>query len=240
MSAPVGSRIALSRRTAIWCGFAIAAVIAAALTVSAIQPGQAGPDVNRSPRASDVGVGDKAESALGVAGLPAGFARTRDGARAAGLVYTATVSQRVLYFDDEQTAAALESIASNAARDTFVADTVRQLEAARSPLSAGSGTAWWLVRPLASKVDAYTAELARIAVWLVRVLSRPGVVVPQSSWVTETVEVVWERGDWRLWSTVTQPGPTPILDGSDLPESADALDAALRDYTPVDATGDGR
>ena len=239
MSARVGSRVTVSRRTTIWCGFAIAAVIAAALLASTIRPGQAGPDVTRSAQLSDV-VGHEADSAVGAAGLPAGFARTRDGALAAGLVYTATVSQRVLYFDDEQTAAALESIAANAARDTFVADTVRQLEAARAPLSAGSGTAWWLVRPLAWKVEAYTPDRARIAVWLVRVLARPGVVVPQSSWVTETVEVVWERGDWRLWSTVTQPGPTPILDGSDLAESAAEFDAALLDYTPVDAAGAGR
>lgn len=240
MSARVSSRMAVSRRTAIWCGFAIAAVIATALTASATRPGRAGPIEPPSPRPSGALVGGNAGPALGVAGLPAGFARTRDGARAAGLAYTATVSQRVLYFDDEQTAAALESIAANAARDTFVADTIRQLEAARAPLSAGSGTAWWLVRPLAWKIEAYTPDRARIAVWLVRVLARPGVVVPQSSWVTETVEVVWERGDWRLWSTATQPGPTPILDGSDLAESATEFDAALLDYTPVDAAGDGR
>ena len=86
----------------------------------------------------------------------------------------------------------------------------------------------------AAKVEAHTTDRARVSVWMVRVLSRPGVVVPQSSWVTETVELVWEDGDWRLWSDESTQGPTPVLDGSDLPASAAELDVDLTGFELLD------
>ena len=70
--------------------------------------------------------------------------------------------------------------------------------------------------------------------WVVRVLSRQGVVVPQSSWITETVELVWEAGDWRLWSDESTPGPTPVLDGSDVPASAAELETELTGFELLD------
>jgi hypothetical protein len=169
------------------------------------------------------------------AGIPVGFAHSRDGALAAARTFTATVSQRALFFTPTQAETALQLIAADGAERSLIADAVAQLDAARTPLAAGTGTTWWVVRPLAARVDAYIPERARVAVWQVRVLSRQGVVVPQSSWITETVEVVWEHGDWRLWSSTTRPGPTPVLDGSDLPATAAGLDDSLRGFIPVDA-----
>jgi hypothetical protein len=94
-----------------------------------------------------------------------------------------------------------------------------------------------VVEPLAAKVEAYTADRARVSVWVVRVLSRQRVVVPQSSWVTEAVELVWEGGDWRLWSDESTPGPTPVLDGSDVPASAAELDSELTGFELLDPAG---
>jgi hypothetical protein len=165
-------------------------------------------------------------------GVPVGFARTPGGAAAAAVAYTATISQRALFFDAEQAERAVRLVAADAAEDTVVADVLAQLAAARTPLEAGTGTTWWVVQPLAIRSEAYSSDRARVSVWQVRVLSRQGVVVPQSSWITETVELVWEGGDWRLWSTTQRPGPTPVLDGSDLPSSAAALESILRGFTP--------
>ena len=169
-----------------------------------------------------------------VDGAPAGFARSRDGAQAAAIAYTATLSQRLLYLDPASADAAVRAIAADASVETITREVLAGLQAVREPLAAGTGATWWVAEPLAVKVEAYTDDRARVSVWIVRVLSRPGVVVPQSSWVTETVELVWEDSDWRLWSDESTPGPTPVLDGSDLPASAAQLDTELTGFELLD------
>jgi hypothetical protein len=167
-------------------------------------------------------------------GTPAGFARSRDGARQAAIAYTATLSQRLLYLEPDAAEAAVRAVAAEASADTLTNDVLAGLRTVREPLAMGTGATWWVVEPLAAKVEAYTADRARVSVWVVRVLSRQRVVVPQSSWVTETVELVWEGGDWRLWSDESTPGPTPVLDGSDVPASAAELDTELTGFELVD------
>ena len=171
-----------------------------------------------------------------VDGVPAGFARTRAGVQAAAIAYTATLSQRLLYLDPVAAETAVRSAAADASEDSLVADARSGLDAARTPLADGAGATWWVVQPLAVKLEAFSEDRARASVWLVRVLSRQGVVVPQTSWVTETVELVWEDGDWRLWSDTSIPGPTPVPDGSDLPASAAELEADLSGFELLDPT----
>ena len=166
----------------------------------------------------------------GADGAPTGFTHDREGARAAAVTYTATLSQRLLYMEPAAAEAAVRAVAADASADTLINDALAALDSARQPLAAGTGPMWWAVRPLAVKVEAYSPQRARLSVWLVRILSRQGVVVPQSSWLTETVELVWERDDWRLWSDTTTPGPTPVLDGSDMPASAAELDLGLTGF----------
>lgn len=167
-------------------------------------------------------------------GAPAGFARTREGARAAAIAYTATLSQRLLYAEPTTAEAAVRAVAADASEDSLVADALAGLDAAREPLATGTGATWWAVDPLAVKVEAFSPDRARVSVWLVRVLSRQGVVVPQSSWLTETVELVWEADDWHLWADSSRPGPTPVLDGSDLPATAAELDTELTGFELLD------
>lgn len=177
------------------------------------------------------GPGSEAERENGTAG----FAHDREGARDAAVAYTAVLSQRLLYLDPADAEAAVRAVAAAASVDTLVADTRAALARAREPLAEGTGATWWAVRPLAVKVEAYSPQRARVSVWLVRVLSRQGVVVPQSSWATDTVELVWEDSDWRLWSDTSASGPTPVLDGSDLPASAAQLDSELTGFEILDA-----
>lgn len=165
-----------------------------------------------------------------VDGAPAGFSPDEAGAKAAAVAFTATMSQRLLYVGPATADTAVRAMAAAGSADTLAADVLAKLAAATGPLAAGTGPTWWAVWPLAVKVDAYGGDRARVSVWLARFLSRQGVVVPQASWATDTVELVWERGDWRLWSTVSVPGPTPVLDGSALPVTAAGLDRALAGF----------
>lgn len=192
--------------------------------------GESQPQTDAEPTGQAATVGPTREPD----GTPAGFARSRDGAREAAVAYTATLSQRLLYLEPDAAEAAVRAVAAEASADTLTNDVLAGLRTVREPLATGTGATWWVVEPLAAKVEAYTADRARVSVWVVRVLSRQGVVVPQSSWVTETVELVWEGGDWRLWSNESTPGPTPVLDGSDVPASAAELDTELTGFELLD------
>lgn len=198
------------------------------------------------PQANEPAAPASAPEAVGpgptreVDGAPAGFERSRAGAEAAAIAYTATLSQRLLYLEPADAEGAVRAVAARASADTLATDTLAGLAAARAPLEVGTGVTWWIVEALAVKVEAFGTDRARVSVWLVRVLSRQGVVVPQTSWVTETVELVWEEGDWRLWSDTSTAGPTPVPDGSDLPASAAELDAALTGFELVDPAVEAR
>jgi hypothetical protein len=169
---------------------------------------------------------------------PSGFERSRAGARSAALAYTTTLAQRLLYLEPDDAAVAIRAVTAQASADAITAKAVDELRTARKPLASGTGATWWVVQPLAARIDAYEPDRARISVWLVHVLSRRGVAVPQSSWSTESVELVWERGDWRLWASTSTAGPTPVLDGSDMPANAAQLDGQLAGFELVDRWSD--
>jgi hypothetical protein len=88
---------------------------------------------------------------------------------------------------------------------------------------------------VAWRVDAYDDERARVAIWSVGVLSRDGVAPPQAGWSTSVVDLVWERGDWRVWGETITPGPTPIADDSDAPATSPRLLSALDGFTDFGA-----
>ena len=172
------------------------------------------------------------------AGVPVGFAPTKDGAVAAALVY-ASASQRWLYFDDAEIAAAVAVLATPAAGEALTAEVVAEIAMARDQLAVSSGRVWWLVRPLATRVEFFTEAAARVSVWTVTVLSATGVAVPQAEWLTVMVDLKWSEGDWRVDGVRSTPGPTPILSPKDEPWTADRFDDGLDGFTRVDSEAGG-
>lgn len=164
-------------------------------------------------------------------GIPAGFSHTKDGARAAGVAYLLT-GHRLIELVPTRVAAAVRSMAANGSADAQVAEADEQLRRLRETLADGTGPTRYLQAVLASRVDAFTSERARVSVWSVGVLSRTGVAQPQAGWSISTFELVWERSDWRIWSETTTPGPAPELNASVVPASAAQLDQALLGFTP--------
>ena len=169
------------------------------------------------------------------AGMPAGYADTPEGARAAAIAYTTVVPQRALYLTRDQLATVITALAADGARPALAAQVLTDFDQAEPRLAANSATTWWAVTAVAVRADAYTPTRARFSVWVTRLLSKQGVVAPQSSWSTVAVELVWERGDWRIWSQTSTPGPTPTLDASDAPATAAGLDERLRGFALIDA-----
>jgi len=192
---------------------------------STAEPDRPGPSTTVAASIPPVGageVGPVAESA----GMPVGFAGNREGAVAAAVAYTAA-SQRWLYFSDDEIGEAVAVLATPAATGRLTAAVVSEVGLARDGLAQSTGRVWWLVHPLATRVEFYTPDAARVSVWTVTVLAAAGVALPQSEWMTVTVDLAWVDGDWRVDDVRSVLGPTPILSPKDEPWPSDRFDTGL-------------
>ena len=168
------------------------------------------------------------------AGLPVGFAADEPGAVAAAIAY-ATASQRWLYFNNGEIKTAVAEIATPVAAPRLAEDVVADVSMARDQLARSSGRIWWLVRPLAWRVDSFRDTEARVSVWTVTILSAAGVAAPQSEFLTVTLDLAWVDGDWRVDGVRDTPGPTPITGPKDQPWDAEPFDKALDGFTRMDS-----
>jgi hypothetical protein len=161
-----------------------------------------------------------------------GFGRDEGGAVAAALAYSAA-SQRWLYLGEREVAEAVAQISAPRSVDDLVAEVVEATGTAQVELAKSDGPVWWWVDPLAWRVEAYSDARASVAVWAVTVLSAQGVAVPQSEWMTVTVDLEWVEGDWRVTAIGDRPGPTPIASPRDEPWDAVPFAEALEGFTRV-------
>jgi hypothetical protein len=108
----------------------------------------------------------------------------------------------------------VESIASTDYAPELAAMSSRQLD----ELSLELGEAGiapnqlvWSEIPLRARVVTADRDHSVVDVWSVLVVGIPGHGAPRQVWRTVTVELIWERDDWRIdgWDTVA--GPTPAL-----------------------------
>jgi hypothetical protein len=167
------------------------------------------------------------------AGLDVGFAADQDGAVAAAVSY-ATASQRWLYFTNDEIRAAVAEIATPVAAPRMADEVVLEVSTAREQLGASPGRIWWLVRPLAWRVEHHDADDARVSVWVVTILSAAEVAAPQSEFMTVTLDLAWADGDWRVDGVRDAPGPTPLSGPQDQPWDAEPFDDALDGFTRLD------
>ena len=164
--------------------------------------------------------------------LPPAQDRTESGARATAIAL-ATASQDWLYLDDEQIDHAVRAIATASAAPSLSAETVAELRTARDGLAKSTGRVWWLVRPLASRVEQFDPTTARVVVWTVTILSAADVALPQADWMRVTVDLVWEGDAWRLQAVDDVPGPTPMTGTKDRPWQPEPFDEALGGFERV-------
>lgn len=162
--------------------------------------------------------------------------RSQAGARATAIAY-ATASQDWLYLNDEEIERSVRAIATAAAGPDLARDTVADMRTARQALASSSGRVWWIVRPLASRVEHFDPSDARVVVWTVTVLSAAEVALPQADWMLVTVDLVWTDGAWQLQSIADTPGPTPMTGTKDRPWQPEALDEVLGGFERVASEG---
>lgn len=172
-----------------------------------------------------------------VGGVGVGFERSEAGAVAAAVSY-AGAAQSWLYLADDDLTAAAEAVIATETRSDLVGRLVTDVRLLRDQLAEASGTVWYAVAPLATKVESYGPARAAVRVWVVRVLSAEGVVVPQSGWETLTFELAWDRAatgasDWRVVDVVEAEGPTPQLEAGLEPWDAAYLEQTLTGFLRV-------
>jgi hypothetical protein len=170
-------------------------------------------------------------------GVGVGVTRDEAGAVAAAVSY-ATAPQSWLYLADEDVQAGVEEIVVPEARDELTGEIVQEVGLLRTELAKASGTVWFVVSPLATRVDDYDDESggAVVRVWSVRVLSAEGVAVPQSGWQTTTFRLRWHADDWKIAETHDVDGPVPQLEVGLQPWTAHYLGAELDGFVRLGAT----
>ncbi|HTO01240.1 MAG TPA: hypothetical protein VL068_11250 [Microthrixaceae bacterium] len=224
-----------SRRTAIIAAVVGLALVAGLVLVRMTRNSTPTPKREDAPPAASPRPTAKrgASGLLGdVAGIHVGFSADESGAVGAAIAY-ATASQRWLYFTDDAIEAAVAEIATPVASPRIATDVVSDVSMVREQLAQAQGPIWWIVRPLAWRVEQFSETDARVSVWTVTILSAAGVAVPQSEFLTVTLDLAWVQGNWRVDGVRDTPGPTPITGPQDQPWDAEPFDQALDGFTRI-------
>ena len=158
-------------------------------------------------------------------GLLAGFTHNQAGALTAATTYVRE-GQRVFDLPPAGRTAALRSIAASAAADGFVADQAAQLTELDGAAQRGTGPLTWMVTVLATRMDAYTPQRARVSLWRVGILSVDGMSSPLAEWTTVDYEL--RLGIRRLAHLVRNPSPRPHPAGRPKPDAVQPIAVARR------------
>lgn len=147
----------------------------------------------------------------------------------------AVAPQTWLYLSDEELEAAIRRVAVPSSADVLIEDITAEVGLARDALARSPGRIWWVVSPLAWRVDSFVGDRAQISVWTVSVLSATDVAMPQADWATTSLDLEWTGTRWRLVATRDTAGPTPQLGGRDDAWQPEPFDDALAGFTRVGA-----
>lgn len=145
--------------------------------------------------------------------------RSEAAARQSALDFVATVQQRLLYLTDDAARDVLDDWSAESFDPVALDANIEELSALRSTLTAGGGGIWWSVSPIASKVEAYDPDRARVSVWVCQIVgsavdpTRGGEsIAPTVDFRTATIDLVWTtESGWSIWATTATNGPVPMM-----------------------------
>ena len=220
-----GTSVTLRARTLV-LGVVVAVLVGAA--GHGLLTGTPARSSTRVAAAGSVAVGPTGERD----GLLVGFAHTRAGAITAAATYVRE-GQRLFDLPAGERDTALRSIAADGAANGVVGEQQAQLAELDGVAQRGQGPLTWMVSVLATRLDAYTPGRAEVSLWRVGILSINGLMAPLAEWTTVDDELVWEHGDWRLWSETQVPGPAPIQDPNQIPTSPEPMVGGAERLCPV-------
>jgi hypothetical protein len=162
------------------------------------------------------------------AGVPVGYEQSSDGAAAAATTYLSTLHQLVTAGDPERRAAlgVLRADGADAVTEEATA-AFATLDSIVSRARSTTPAARLFLRevPMAYTVSRFADTRAQVDVWSVGIVIVEGATQATEVWSTNTVELVWEHGDWKVWSWTRRAGPQPSLATTTPVPAAEVLDA---------------
>lgn len=141
-----------------------------------------------------------------------GHQRTWEGAVEAATAYLLALDGAAL-FDDVERERLVDLVAADVSRDEMGVALAEVTSMLRAKLNLDDGRQddgfVWRGVPAGWRVDSFDRDHAVVSVWSTGVVIARGVPLVQPGWRTTEVELVWERGDWRLVEFRSGPGPEP-------------------------------
>ena len=157
--------------------------------------------------------GDKAAPGNSTSPALVGFQRTREGAVTAASAYVSELDGSAI-LDSSRLRRVVRTIAATSAQSQLATAYAQVAAQAKQQLGVDTFPRPVLLlraAPIGYRVDRFDRFSARVSIWRVGIVGSGATVDPQQSWRTETVSLVWERGDWKVESFASSPGPTPPL-----------------------------
>ena len=182
-----------------------------------------------------------------VAGVPVGYAPTRDGAVAAATAYQQYLFGNLLLRPDDLRKA-VTAVATPDKTDALIAkfqvasNVLEQRFQMVTAASKGIPTEV-LTFPLTTQVMSYDAANARVRIYTCTVLAEQGVVAPTTIWGTVLVTVRRTRDDWQLVDSAVDAGaPSVIPTAQGVPSTTPSVPPQLNAfqqyiYLPPPAAG---
>jgi hypothetical protein len=187
----------------------VIALVAAALIGRATSPRADAPPVPRpAPGPEPRGLG----ATRMVAGVPVGYARTREGAVAAMAAYGRVLADPRVQLDDRRRRQVAQAVGT--------ARYARALEGGQTGLAAlrdgpvgqalrPGARAVFLAVPVAYRTLSFDTTRTVIVSWGVAIAASDTGIQPRAGWETTTTTAIWQHGDWKVDRVASTSGPSP-------------------------------
>lgn len=163
-----------------------------------------------------------------VDGIPHGWRHDAEGARAAALTVVSLTGEIATagFITRSDIIGSIATSSYGPALASLSSAQLAELSAELGDTGVSPAELVWSEIPLTARVTSADEHRAVVEVWAVLVVGVPGVGAPRQAWRTVTVELAWERGDWRIDGWEPRPGPTPAL-------AADSVVSRVEDIAKV-------
>lgn len=173
------------------------------------------------------------------AGVPVGFARTREGAAAAVASYQRAFADAAILAPAVMRRR-IEVVASpDYVRTMLAANSPGRERLARGPIGQGVRhgiQTLYVGVPIGYRIESFSRHRARVLTWGFTLLGNASAVAPQAYFGLTHVDLLWLEGDWKISGTEASFGPTPQMKTPPGPVdgySVVRLARELRSYAPT-------
>jgi hypothetical protein len=162
----------------------------------------------RAPVAEPPGLG----ATRTVAGVPVGYARTREGAVAAMAAYGQALADPRVQLDDRRRRQVARAVGTVRYARALEGGETRFAALRDGPVGQAlrpGARAVFLAVPVAYRTLSFDGTRTVIVSWGVAIAASDTGIQPRAGWETTTTTAVWEHRDWKVDRVVSTSGPVP-------------------------------